>query len=138
MGYKDTFISVAPDTKAEQGIEPKPRGNKETIPQIEYRLLVSRPYQFTQDELTFRTRLIRQGIEFDDLSDDEREDLWAELFSKGQPCLRASSLTKSNGWGVHYDSIGRIAIYPMDTTDYAELSGRKDLKQIPSMRSSKK
>ncbi len=59
----------------------------------------------------------------------------AEFFSKGQPCLRASPVTKRYGWGVHSDSQGRVAIFAVESREYARLAKDKTLKQLKAMRS---
>ena len=37
-----------------------------------------------------------------------------QFFSKGQPCFRASPLTKQLGWGVHCDKNGKVALYGIE------------------------
>jgi len=138
LTYKDTFISVADDTRAQKGMKPEARGQKQTIPEIEYKLLKDHPYTLTQEELTFRTHLIRQGIAHDKLAEDERNEAWNALFTKGQPCLRASSLTKNKGWGAHFNNEGKVAIYAMESAKYRQLNQNKSLKQLKAMRSSRK
>jgi len=135
MAYQNTFISVSPDTKATAGQLPKARAGKTTVAQLEHQLLSEQPYQLTQEDLTFRVYLIRQGLDYESLAADEREQHWNTLFSKGQPCLRASSLTKTQGWGAHYDDKGCIGLYAMDSDEYSEFAGRDDLKQLVGMRS---
>jgi hypothetical protein len=49
-----------------------------------------------------------------------RQELWAELFQKGHPCMRASALTKRYGWGAHYNQHGKIALYPMESEEYQQ------------------
>jgi len=42
----------------------------------------------------------------------------AEFFHKNHPCLRASALTKRYGWGVHFNSKGKAALYSRDSKEY--------------------
>ena len=64
---------------------------------------------------------------------EERE----EFFSKGQPCFRASPLTKRYGWGVHYDQDGKMAIFGAESAEYKKLSKDKSLQVIKAMKSKK-
>ncbi|WP_253579755.1 MULTISPECIES: DUF6157 family protein [Bradyrhizobium] len=57
------------------------------------------------------------------------------FFSRGQACMRASSLGKRFGWGVHADSEGRIAIYAIDSKRYQALVRDPKLTQVRAMRS---
>ncbi len=121
MSYTNTFIQVAPDCPVSSGVAPIPRGLTETIPVIEYELLTENPYKFTQDELIFATHIRRQGISTAEAS-RRRSVIWTELFRKPHPCMRASALPKKYGWGVHHDKAGRIAIYAMDSKEYAKFT----------------
>ena len=119
MSYTNTFILVAPDCPVSSGIVPVRRGATETIPVIEYELLSKNPYKFTQDELIFQTHIRRHGISPTEAS-RQRAAIWTELFRKPHPCMRASALPKKYGWGVHHDEAGKIAIYAMDSKEYAK------------------
>ena len=61
-----------------------------------------------------------------------------QFFSKGQPCLRASPLTKSYGFGVHSNKEGKVAIYGMETEEYQEFISDKEIIKTKAMRSSRK
>ena len=54
------------------------------------------------------------------LLDARHDEIWHDLFQKGHPCMRASSLTKKYGWGAHYNEEGKIAIYPVDSDEYQQ------------------
>ncbi len=73
-------------------------------------MLVEHPYEFTSDDVLFTTFAIRKEIP---------ENEWAEqraiFFSKGQPCFRASPLTKRYGWGIHSDAEGKVALFGAET-----------------------
>jgi hypothetical protein len=68
-----------------------------------------------------------------------RKELWEQLFSKPQACLRASPLPKSHGWGVHFDAKGRVAIHAVDSPEYAKLAkgGENGPVLVSAMRSKK-
>jgi len=122
--YADTFISVAPDTKAVTASAP-PAKDTPTVAQIQYEMLIDSPYEHTSDDVVHASQGARRGISRDD------------FFAKGQACLRASPLVKTYGWGVHHDAEGRVALYAVESAEYRELSTRDDLTQRPGMRSSR-
>lgn len=123
--YFDTFIQVAQDSKATAGTAP-PEKDPKTAARIEYDLLIDDPYVHTSDDVLYESNGKRRGI--------SRED----FFAKGQPCFRASSLTKKYGWGVHSNEEGKIAIYSVDSPEYKEFTENTSLKHLKAMQSSKK
>lgn len=60
------------------------------------------------------------------------------FFSKGQPCFRASPLTKTYGFGIHADSKGKIALVGMETEQYKRLQKDTGIKKVRAMRTSRK
>ena len=44
LDYISTFIQVAPDSPVEKAAVPVPRGDKKSIPMIEYELLADAPH----------------------------------------------------------------------------------------------
>ena len=128
--YSNTFIEVAEDSLAEEAEIPPLRGNAKTAARIQYEMISEHPYRYTSDDVLFETHAIRKNIpETDKLQ--ERNI----FFSKGQPCLRASALTKRYGWGVHSDANGKIAIYAVESDEYRRLTNDDSLKKIKAMRS---
>jgi hypothetical protein len=121
MSYTNTFIQVAPDCPATTGEIPPKRGEKESVAVLHYEFLSRFPYRYTERELYFEVHLRRNGIDPENAL-RQREKLWKELFARPQACLRASPLPKRYGWGVHYDSEGRIAIYALDSQEYKEFT----------------
>lgn len=93
--YFDTFIEVSTDTKASCGTRP-PSKEKKTIAENQYELILNNPYKFTSDDICFHVFADRNN-----LPPAEHKQERERLFSKGQPCLRASPLTKTYGFGVH-------------------------------------
>ena len=63
MNYYDTFIRVAADCPVSEAVVPSGRREEKSIPQVEYELLSENPYTFTQEELLFAVRVLRQGID---------------------------------------------------------------------------
>ncbi len=130
--YFNTFIEVAEDTKVLCGTQPPTKPNK-TIAEMQYELIAQHPYKYTSDDVMFQVFALRN-----DLTDAEYSKAKEVFFSKGQPCFRASSLTKTYGFGVHADENGKLAIYGMETERYEHLSNDPQLKKVKAMRSAKK
>ena len=131
--YYDTFIQVAADCPAEQGTPPPLRGGKKSIANYQYELLKDHPYRYTSDDLFFEVFARRN-----DLPAAELEAARRQFFSKGQPCFRASPLTKTYGWGIHCDGEGRIALYGRETEAYERFSTQEGLTVVKAMRSRRK
>ena len=129
--YIDTFIEVAEDTKVDCGTKP-PTKDKKTVAEMQYDLIANHPYQYTSDDVLFQVYADRNDVIQEDYK-QERE----QFFSKGQPCFRASSLTKNYGFGVHYDSAGRMAIYGMESPEYHKYSADNQVKKLKAMKSNK-
>jgi hypothetical protein len=72
-----------------------------------------------------------------DLTKSEYKAAREQFFSKGQPCFRASPLTKRYGWGVHFDKDGKMAIVGSETPQYKKFLKDKSLTVVKAMRSSK-
>ena len=135
MNYQETFITVARDCPVSHSIVPTATGAAKPIHLIQYELLTNHPYTFTGQELIFETHIRRLGLSEDEVA-AKRDELWNELFSKPHACLRSSALAKKYGWGFHYDSAGRIAIYAMESDEYKQLSqdDQTGLKVLAAMR----
>ena len=133
--YYSTFISVAPDTTATAAKVPVPRGARPTVALLQYEMLAE-PFAHTQEEVLFDVWLTRQDdLDRDQLADDEMDALRQQFFAKGQPCFRASPLTKTHGWGVLFAPDGRAALVPMESDEYAAHLADESLTQLPAMRS---
>ncbi|MFZ1749659.1 MAG: DUF6157 family protein [Saprospiraceae bacterium] len=131
--YFNTFIEIAPDCRANKGEVPQQKGDKKTVANLQFDMIYENPYRYTSDEVLFGVFVLRK--EFDAAEIILQKEIY---FSKGQPCLRASPLTKSYGWGVHCDTEGKIAIYGAETSEYASFIADNSIKKFKAMRSSKK
>ena len=129
----NTLIEVAEDPKAKSGVEPPMRGSKKSVANYEFEMIYQNPYKYTSDDVFFGVYALRNEISQASLQ-RERE----QFFSKGRPCFRASPLTKTYGWGVHSNEQGKVAIYAMDSEDYAKLLKEKEITKKKAMRSSRK
>lgn len=134
MNYINTFIAVSPDTKAKAGTVPLARGGKRSIAQIEYELIASHPYELTQEEVQFSVHVERTGVTPAEL-EAKRSELWSAFFSKSMACMRTSPLAKSYGWGLHFDHEGKVALVPMESQQYQELSSSSSIAQTRAMTS---
>lgn len=130
--YKDSFIEVADDCPVISGEIPPAKGDAKTVANIQFDILSKNPYKFTSDDVLFQVYAERN-----DLTKNELQTAREQFFSKGQPCFRASPLTKRYGWGIHSDKDGKIALYGCDTTEYKGLSADKKLKILKAMKSGK-
>ncbi len=131
--YKDTFIEVADDCPATSGEIPPTKGGTKSVANIQFDMISKYPYKFTSDDVLFQVFADRN-----DLTKGEYKQAREQFFSKGQPCFRASPLTKRYGWGVHSDKDGKIAIFGVETPEYKKLSSDKKLQKVKAMRTSKK
>lgn len=139
MSYTDTFIRVAEDCPAEIGVSPVSGRPHPPAHVIQYNLLAGAPYQYNHEELLYQVHVRHKGIPEEE-RDSRREEIWAELFSKSHPCLRASMLPKKYGWGIHYDTEGKIALYAKESPeyDYYTSSEEAGVKLLNAMRSKRR
>lgn len=130
--YENTFIEIAEDCPAKMGEVPPVKGDVKTVANLQFDMIIDNPYKFTSDDVLFHVYAVRNDVKKVDLK-EARE----QFFSKGQPCFRASPLTKRYGWGLHNDADGKIALYASETSEYKKLSKDKKLKIVKAMRTSK-
>lgn len=130
--YQNSFIAIADDCPALSGEIPPLKGQARSVANIQFELLHRHPYQYTSDEIVFQV-----FAEKNDLAKPEWEKARAQFFSKGQPCLRCSPLTKRYGWGLHYNSEGKIALVGAETEAYKKHLKDSSLKVMKAMRSGK-
>lgn len=122
------FITPAPDCPLDRSKAP-PLKARRSRARIEYDLLADAPYRFTHLTLSHRVH--------EDMARDAGKVAldFATFHAKGQPCLRASALTKRYGWAVHYDSEGRIALVARDSPAWQEFVADDALPKAAGMRS---
>lgn len=131
--YINTFIEVAEDCTTTESKIPAQKGEKKSVAQLQYELLADHPYEFTSDDVLFQVFAERNGI-----GRSGYENARKEFFSKGQPCFRASPLTKTYGFGVHADPNGKIAIYGVESSKYRDFINDPGIRKVKAMRTSKK
>ncbi|MGV3597378.1 MAG: DUF6157 family protein [Bacteroidota bacterium] len=130
--YHNAFIMIADDCPAATGEMPPMKGDKRTAANIQFEMVLKNPYKYTSDEVLFEV-----FAEKNDLTESEREEGWKQFFSKGQPCFRASPLTKRYGWGVHSNAEGKIALYACGTPEYERFATDKTLTVVKAMKTSR-
>ncbi len=130
--YFDTFIEVAEDTKATLGTIPPSKGDKKTVAEMQHGIISENPYRYTSDDVFFQVFADRNEV-----PETEQKQAREQFFSKGQPCFRASPLTKTYGFGVHSNSEGKIAIYGMETDEYQRFLNDNNVKKVKAMKSSR-
>lgn len=131
--YYNTFIEVAEDSKAAEGNKPAVKGTQKTVAEIQYALIAGHPYTHTSDEVLFKVYAQRN-----DFAKAEYEKARTAFFSKGQPCFRASPLTKTYGYGIHFNEEGKMALYGVETPEYQAFLADTEVKKVKAMRSGKK
>jgi hypothetical protein len=110
-----------------------PITDTKSIARLQYEMLSKNPYAFTSDDILFRVYVNRN-----DLTESELNAARKQFFSKGQPCLRASPLTKRYGWGIHSDNMGKVAMFGVETQAYETFIKNAALKKVKAMRSKRK
>lgn len=131
--YYNTFIEIAEDSAATSGEIPPAKGDKKSVANLQYEMLENNPYKYTSDEVLFAVFAQRKSIPEDELAAQRQI-----YFSKGQPCFRASPLTKRYGWGIHSDSDGKIALVGVETSEYQDFVKDHTVKKKKAMRSKRK
>lgn len=129
--YLNTLIEVAEDTKTTEGNRP-PSKEKKTVAELQYELIAENPYRYTSDDVLFQVYAQR-----DDLTANELGEARKQFFSKGQPCLRTSPLTKTYGFGIHSNEKGKIALYGMESEEYQRFLSDNNITKVKAMRSSR-
>jgi hypothetical protein len=128
--YQDAFIEIAEDCPVTKGEVPPLKNEQKTAANIQFEMISKNPYQYTSDDVLFQVFAIKN-----DLTESELQLARAQFFSKGQPCFRASPLTKRYGWGLHSDKNGKIAIYSADSDAYQNFLADKGLEKVKAMKS---
>ena len=128
--YYNTFIAVADDCPVMAAEIPPQKPNARTIANIQFEMINKHPYKFTSDDVVFEC-----FAEKNEISVGDRKSARETFFSKGQPCVRSSPLTKRYGWGVHSDNKGHVALLGMDSPEYKKMISDKKIEHTKGMRS---
>ncbi|ARU60790.1 hypothetical protein CBW65_06560 [Tumebacillus avium] len=132
MNYYSTFIEVSEDCPVRVAQIPEAKAGSKTIPVLQYEMIANHPYKYTQEDVVFEVFALRNEIPA-----EERQAAREKFFSKGQPCLRTSSLCKRYGWGMHHDPEGKVALYAVESDEYRKFVNDDTIKNVKAMRSSR-
>ncbi len=130
--YSNTFIQIADDCPIEFAEIPPVKKSGKTAANIQFEMISKHPYKYSSDDVLFQVYADKN-----DLTKDEYKTARLQFFSKGQPCFRASPLTKRYGWGVHYDEQGKMALYAAGSEEYQKFFSEKNIQILKAMKSSK-
>lgn len=128
--YFNAFIEIAEDCPTAAGVVPPIKGDKRSVANLQFEMLLDHPYEFTSDEVLFSVFATRKGF-----SAEEMEEERKRFFSKGQACFRASPLTKRYGWGIHSNEDGKVALYGAETKAYQAFVEDESIPKKKAMRS---
>ena len=131
--YKNTFIEVAEDCPTEISEIPTSKSDKKTIAEMQFEIISKNPYKYTSDDILFQVYADRN-----DFINTECKTEREKFFSKGQPCFRASPLTKRYGFGIHSDTNEKVAIFGKETIEYQDFVNDPGIIKLKAMRTSKK
>ena len=131
--YYNTFVTVAEDCPVTEAEIPPTKGDKLTVALRQFQMIAEHPYTYTSDDVLFQVYAERN-----ELAVQEWNSARELFFSKGQPCFRASPLTKRYGWGVHANEEGKLALYGVGTQQYERLAATGGLNIVKAMNSKKK
>ncbi len=124
--YSNTLICPAEDCQAVAHVPHKPN----SIAALQYELLIGNPYKMTSDDILSAVAAKRKGIDPGGM-----DSFLAEYFSKGQPCFRASPLTKTHGWAIHSDNKGYVALLSPDGPQFFKLHQDEKVHKVNALRS---
>ncbi len=130
--YTNTFIEVAEDCPVREAQIPPIKGDNKSIANLQYEMVYNNPYEHTSDDILFHCHAMKN-----ELTTEEMANAREIYFSKGQACFRASPLTKRYGFGVHHNENGKMAIYPVESEEYAKFAADPAITHLKAMRSKK-
>lgn len=130
--YYNTLIEIAEDCPVGAGEIPPLKGDKKSVANLQFDMLFDHPYKYTSDDVLFTVFAIRKEIPAAEMA--TQRDIF---FSKGQPCFRASPLTKRYGWGIHSNEEGKVAMYGAGSEMYDRFVEDASVQKTKAMRSKK-
>ena len=130
--YINTFIEVSEDCPVNHAQIP-PEKKENTVAGLQYEKIIKNPYRYSSDDIIFECYAIKN-----DISENEKDEERQKFFSKGQACLRSSPLAKRYGFGFHHNSEGKVALIPIESTEYRKLLTDSSVVKTKAMRSKRK
>ncbi len=129
INYFNTLIAPPDDCKAVAKV-PEKAGS---IAQLQYAMIMDAPLTHTSDDVLVAVTGTRK-----DVPRDEWDDLKKDLFSKGQPCFRASPLVKTHGWAIYSDRAGRVELVDPTSGRFAALETDLETAKVMGMRNQRR
>lgn len=130
--YTNTLIEVAEDCLVQEGQMPPIKEGKKSVANQQFDRLFDQSYELTSDEILFSVHAERKEIPPSEYAEQKEV-----FFSKGQPCFRASPLTKRYGWGIHSDEQSKVAMFGAESEEYKRLVLDDSVVKVKAMRSKK-
>ena len=122
--YTNALILPSEDCKAVAKVPTK----QGSVAALQYDLLSGGG--MTSDDLLVAVTAIRR-----DVPQDEEDALRDEIFSKGQPCLRASPLVKTHGWAAYHDADAQVSLVDPTSEHFATLMQDSKIAKVKGMKS---
>ena len=116
---REELIEKAADSTAVRGEEPPDSGAKKTVARISYEVLSDNPYKFSEREFYREVHVVRRG----------RPDLKLESYN-----IKKLTLVKKYGWGIHRDSVGKLALVACESRKCKELLADTRVKKTRAYR----
>ena len=127
MVTRNILITPAPDCPSPQA-SPPPLRAKPSRANIEFDILKNAPYVIDHKTFSYQVHVQMAAI-------SGKPPLTFDAFhQKGQPCMRASPLTKRLGWAAHYDRDGRLALIDPQGPAFTVLAADPELPQRAALR----
>jgi hypothetical protein len=102
----NTLITVA-ESSSKTSVIPASKSKKETVKEVVYRVLKDNPYKFKQYELFYEVHINQLK---------KSKELKIETYK-----LQRSELCALLGWGIHGNKEGKLALVPVESSEYMEL-----------------
>ena len=102
----NTLITVA-ESSSKTSIIPESKSKKETVKEVLFRILNEYPYHYKQYELFYEVHINQLK---------KSKELKLEKYK-----LQRSELCALLGWGIHGNNEGKLALVPVESSEYKEL-----------------
>jgi Family of unknown function (DUF6157) len=130
MNYYNTLIEVAEDCPVSKAEVPHSQGTNTTKPMVEYEILTSHPYEYTEEDIGAEIYARMHATPAADWPEERQT-----FVSKGHPHFRVSALAKRYGWGIHSNAEGKAALVAVESAEYRNLARDPHTTKIRAFRS---
>ena len=115
------IVVVALDSPVTVAAPPPPGRRGRSVAEVQYELLATEPFRWTENEVLFESWWRRQDAAAS-ASAAEKERARAVWLEGSRPCLRASPLPQRYGWGLLFDEDDRVALCGVESDEYRALA----------------